>query len=211
MVKCKLNFLKKIFKLINSLIQSLFFMKKSSFFIFPVLFISVFSITSCDKSPSIGNEEELITTMNYTLTPVGGGASVLLSFKDLDGDGGSNPIVVSDTLAANTTYQGVLTLYNESVSPSENISEEIENEGTVHQFFFQNTASGVTTSYADVDTDGKPVGLLTTLSTTNAGTGTLKITLRHEPDKAATGVAAGDIANAGGETDIEVTFDVVIQ
>ena len=37
------------------------------------------------------------------------------------------------------------------------------------------------------------------------------MTLRHEPAKDASGVAAGDITNAGGETDIEVTFDVTVE
>ena len=31
------------------------------------------------------------------------------------------------------------------------------------------------------------------------------------PDKFANGVKQGNIANAGGETDIEITFDVEIQ
>ena len=37
------------------------------------------------------------------------------------------------------------------------------------------------------------------------------ITLRHEPAKTATGVSGGDITNAGGETDIEVVFDVTVE
>ena len=43
------------------------------------------------------------------------------------------------------------------------------------------------------------------------GSGTITVTLRHEPNKDAAGVSSGDIANAGGETDIEVTFNVEIQ
>ena len=34
----------------------------------------------------------------------------------------------------------------------------------------------------------------------------MTVILRHEPDKAGAGVSDGDITNAGGETDIEVTF-----
>jgi len=37
------------------------------------------------------------------------------------------------------------------------------------------------------------------------------VTLRHQPDKGAIGVSDGDITNAGGETDIEVLFDVIIE
>jgi hypothetical protein len=39
----------------------------------------------------------------------------------------------------------------------------------------------------------------------------LKITLRHEPNKKASGVVGGSITNAGGETDIEVSFDVEVK
>ena len=42
-------------------------------------------LTSCDKDdPVIPNEEELITTVNYTLTSSDGQDVVLLSFVDLD-------------------------------------------------------------------------------------------------------------------------------
>jgi len=53
--------------------------------------------------------------------------------------------------------------------------------------------------------------LANTLTTDAAGSGTITVILRHEPDKGASGVNDGDITNAGGETDIEVTFDVTVQ
>jgi hypothetical protein len=34
--------------------------------------------------------------------------------------------------------------------------------------------------------------------------------LRHLPNKSAAGVAAGDITNAGGATDAQVTYPIVI-
>ena len=66
-------------------------------------------------------------------------------------------------------------------------------------------------TYDDVDDDNNPLGVETNVSAGNAGTGTLTIILRHEPIKTASGVADGDITNAGGETDIEVQFNVVVQ
>ena len=42
------------------------------------------------------------------------------------------------------------------------------------------------------------------------GNGTITVILRHEPDKDASGVSNGDITNAGGETDIEVVFNVEV-
>ncbi|MGB0425105.1 MAG: type 1 periplasmic binding fold superfamily protein, partial [Flavobacteriales bacterium] len=84
-------------------------------------------------------------------------------------------------------------------------------EDEEHQFFFSSDLTGATTSYSDMDSNGNPVGLSSVLQTNDAETGTLTITLRHEPNKEGTGVSDGDITNAGGETDIEVTFNVDIQ
>jgi hypothetical protein len=66
-------------------------------------------------------------------------------------------------------------------------------------------------SYDDSDSNGDPVGIVTTVHTGDTGNGLLTITLRHEPDKSATGVAGGDITNAGGDTDLEVTFPVMVE
>ncbi len=174
------------------------------------LIISLFS--SCEKKePKVPNEEEVITTLTYTLTPDGGGTAVVFSFQDLDGDGGNDPVLTNGTLAANQTYTGNLVLLNEIESPAGNINEEIIAEAEDHQFFFQSSLSDVSVAYTDQDANGNPLGLATTLTTGNAGTGTLTLVLRHEPSKNATGVANGDITNAGGETDIEVTFSLDVQ
>jgi hypothetical protein len=146
----------------------------------------------------------------YTLTAPDASVAQLI-FRDTDGDGGNAPVITTDPLKANTVYTGAITLSNESVSPAEDITEEVAEEKEAHQFFLNATVSGLTISYADTDAAGRPVGLATTLSTGAAGSGILKIVLRHEPDKTASGVADGDITNAGGETDIEVDFAIVVQ
>ena len=66
-------------------------------------------------------------------------------------------------------------------------------------------------SYADSDANGNPIGLLSIFnSSSSEEEGFLIVTLRHQPDKFASGVSDGNIENAGGETDIEITFDLVI-
>lgn len=179
----------------------------------PVLLISVLLATmlSCDKDPVIPNEEELITTVTYTLSPQGGGDDVVLFFEDLDGDGGDDPTFRVDSLLANTTYTGVLLLESTVDGVTENISDEVAVEANEHQFFFASSLADLTVSYADTDSDGNPIGLVSVLTTGAAGTGTLTVTLRHEPNKSASGVADGDLTNAGGETDIEVEFAVVVE
>lgn len=194
--------------------QRLSSMKKTNLLALGMIFSLVF-IASCKKDepadPVIPNEEEVITTLNYTLTPSGGGTPVVFSFKDLDGDGGNDPVLVEGSLSANTSYSGAIELLNELESPAEDITEEVKDEATDHQFFFQTDVNGLSIDYADNDANNHPIGVETKVSTQAAGTGTLTITLRHQPDKSATGVSTGDISNAGGETDIEVTFNVEIK
>jgi hypothetical protein len=174
----------------------------------PIALLAV-SLFSCEpKDPTDPHEEELITTLNVDLEA--GGSTVTLNFQDLDGDGGDAPVITVDKLAANTTYAGSITLFNESETPAEELTAEIFDEAEEHQFFFATTGAS-TFAYADQDNDGNPVGLSFELTTGDAGMESYTITLRHEPAKTATGVSGGDITNAGGETDIEVVFDVTVE
>lgn len=180
-----------------------------------LLFVSTLVFNSCssdDNDPEPVLEEEVITTVTLTLIPVGGGTAITLESQDLDGDGPDAPIIsVSSDLASNTTYNGSIVLLNETESPAENVTEEIEELDEEHQFFFSTTSSIATFEYNDTDGDGNPIGLDFLLTTSaSAASGTLTVTLRHEPNKEANGVSDGDITNAGGETDVSVTFPVSV-
>ncbi len=161
-----------------------------------------------DDTPEPVNEEEVITTLTVTLTPQGGGTAITLQTRDLDGEGPNAPVItVSDNLAAGTTYDGTIVLLNETESPAENITEEVEAEDDEHQFFFTvESGLDITTDYSNFDGDGNPLGTEFTLSAGAASSGTFTVTLRHQPTKPNTG-----LADAGGETDISASFDVVVQ
>ena len=76
--------------------------------------------------------------------------------------------------------------------------------------FYQASSVG-TFTYGDTDKNGTPIGLAFTLKTgATATTGNITVVLRHLPDKSASGVATGDITNAGGSTDVFVTFPVKV-
>jgi hypothetical protein len=185
-----------------------FNMKKNVFLLFCLSFIFI-SCSSDDPDPV--NEEEVITTITVVLSATGQN-DVTLQSRDLDGDGPDAPVItVSGSLAPNTTYAGSITLLNETESPVEDITEEVEEEDEEHQFFFEFSGSITNIVYADQDANGNPVGLDFDLTTGATGPGTILITLRHEPNKTAQGVADGDITNAGGETDIAQSFTVSVQ
>jgi len=184
--------------------------KKIMFLALTVCFASLF--TSCGKDdPEPPNEEELITTLRYTLLPQSGGTPVVLTYTDLDGDGPETPTIEGGTLSANAQYTGSVELLNEAESPAEVITAEIQEEDDEHQFFFTSTVSGVAISYTDEDDDGNPVGLSSTLTTAAAGSGNIRIILRHKPMKSADNVSDGDITNAGGDTDIDVTLPIDVE
>jgi hypothetical protein len=145
-------------------------------------------------------------------TPHGAGTPVVFEFRDIDGDGGNAPVITVDTLTAQTEYHVVLTLTDESATPAEDITQEILDEDEDHQFFFTIAPTGLLLhAYDDMDGNGLPVGLENIFTSGNAGSGTLRLTLRHQPNKSAAGVNTGDITNAGGETDIEILFPLTVQ
>ena len=197
--------------LLLSKTNTVMFKNNKYFTLFLFALVGTLTITSCgDDDPEPPMEEELITTLNYTLTSSSGN-TFTVSFLDLDGDGGMDATIGTATLEANETYTGSIELLNESEDPAEDITEEIMEEDDVHQFFFESSVAGLSVSYSDADDDGNPLGLANTLTTGDPGSGTLTVTLRHEPDKNADGVSGGNIANAGGSTDIEVPFPVNVQ
>lgn len=174
------------------------------------LFTGVF-FTACsnDDIPAPVNEEEVITTLTATLTPDGGGNAIILKKFDFDGDGPNVPeVTVSGNLTAGATYTGNVVLLNQSVNPAENITEEVAEESNEHQFFYTSDANlDVTTEYGDTDDNGNPLGIDFTLLAGEASSGTLTITLRHEPKKPNNGT----LADAAGETDAEATFNVTVE
>lgn len=159
---------------------------------------------------TLPNEGEVITTVTLTFTPETGDA-VEWTFDDPDGDGGEDGMTTTAPLAANTTYTVVATLLDASQDPAEPIHEEVAEEAEEHQMFYVVSGANITFTYNDTDANGDPLGLEMTAVTGEASTGEVTVTLRHEPNKAGEGVAAGDPTNAGGETDVEVTFDADVE
>lgn len=176
--------------------------------------LSVFALafTSCsddDDAPQVINEEEVITTMNVMLSD--GNTVKMLTVVDVDGDGPGDPIINADNLDANTTYSGSVVFLNQLEDPAEDITVEVAEEDLEHQVFYVPSSSlNATIDYNDQDANGNPLGLDFTMTTGDASSGTLTITLIHEGDKDAPGVSEGNPTNAGGETDIEAIFDIVI-
>ena len=186
---------------------------------------------SCDSdNPEIPHEEELITTVKLTLHNESdeNTEDLVFIYSDHDGDGGEAAEITVPKLAAGTVYHGHIEFLNESeeheqgsvASPKseveddhehgDDITEEIKDEAEEHQIFYLLDPSTLATiDYAedDVDGNGNPIGLEVAIETDTAGSGKLRIVLLHEPKKP----NSGTLADAGGSTDLDVTFDFVVE
>ncbi|NJB81812.1 hypothetical protein [Wenyingzhuangia aestuarii] len=191
------------------------------------------SIISCKKDdPIVPNESELIENVTLTLTPKDGGDAVVFHWHDENGDGVIDESEKTEgSLESGKTYNAVISLNGEEDDHhdeeeeeheeegeehdhehGDDIDAEIKEEGKNHQFFYIHSISGLTITYADEDENGNPIGLETTFKTSDSYQegGAINIVLRHEPNKFAQGVASGDITNAGGENDVDITFKLGI-
>ena len=180
-------------------------MKTSAFY--ALLSIAMIGCSDDDATPEVINDEEVITTVILTLTPESGD-QVVLTTLDLDGDGPDEPVTtVVGSFSENTQYQGAVRFLNETETPAEEITDEVVEEADEHQVFYTTTEGlNITTTYLDFDSNGNPLGVSITLETGEASSGSLTVTLRHEPVKPNDG-----LDSAGGETDIATSFDVSIQ
>ncbi len=179
--------------------------------LFKVAFLATAAVfISCeDDDPQAVNEEEVITTVEYKLVnSADPNDEVTFTSTDNDGEGPNAPVLnVSGPLTAGATYTGTVEFLNELETPVEDITEEVLEEADEHEVFYVVNTADVSIAKTDTDDDGNPLGLDTTVTVGTAGAGTLTVVLRHEPNKP----NDGSLTDAGGETDVEVTFSVTVQ
>lgn len=184
-----------------------------TFFILLLLFISCGN----DDPPPLEEEEEVITEVNLTFTS-NSGEMILATAKDPDGEGPQNIEIVDEiNLSPNSEYTLSISLLN--TIANENITDEVRDEGQEHQFFFS-WNEGIFTSpvgngnidnpldpinYIDSDINGLPIGLLTSWSTGEMSSGTMRVLLKHQP-----GSKNNSSGSGTGDTDIDLTWPINI-
>ncbi len=191
---------------------------------FFVLSVMILSISACgdDDVPPVENVEEEITQVILTFTnTVDAGDVVTAEWLDADGEGGSAPTIDDIILDPTKTYSLSIELFNTLVNPAEDITEEVSEEADEHMIFFGfsetvfsdpegdgniiNRADPV--NYDDQDSNGFPLGLLTSWTTNDAAaSGTFRIVLKHQP-----GLKTATSTSADGETDVDVTFPIMVE
>ena len=128
------------------------------------------------------------------------------TYRDVDGDGG-NPPAKFDTISlqANTIYTLKVKLLDESKSPAEDITKEVKEEADEHLVVFTTTPAALLKyTYGDKDANKLPIGLEGMVLTGPAGTGKLKVQLRHQPP--VSGKVQKDGTPGPGSDDVNLDF-----
>ena len=194
-------------------------LKKVSLYL---LALVAFGFASCEsEDPEKENDGEVITDVTLKFQELNASNALVgsvLSFKASDPQGievGKTPTIQSISLAKGKKYQMTIEVTN--AIKGEDITQEILTEAAAHQFFFLGQvfdSSFFSIQYADAG--GIALGLKTTV-TVSSSTGTnnsnMRVVLRHDLNKSFPGASNPNFANfaqAGGETDLDLTFPVIL-
>jgi hypothetical protein len=91
------------------------------------------------------------------------------------------------------------------VNPNADFTEQIKGESAAHLLVYTVSTANLTVNNLNNDGNGKPFGQTANFITTVANAGTLRVVLKHNPDKNASN------PSSTGESDVDVTFPVVIR
>jgi hypothetical protein len=194
-------------------------LKKVSLYLLALL---AFGFASCEsEDPEKENEGEVITDVTLKFQELNASNALVgsvLSFKASDPQGievGKTPTVQSISLTKGKKYQMTIEVTN-SIE-GEDITKEILEEAEEHQFFFLGQvfeSNFFSIEYADAG--GIALGVKTNIivsSSTGTNNSSMRVVLRHDLNKNFPGASNPNFANfvqAGGETDLDITFPVIL-
>jgi hypothetical protein len=126
-----------------------------------MLFAGALVSCSNDLHPEKSEEEiSKITTFYIDINPIGGGVPVELKYYDKEGDG-IDPVITPSVveLQAGQAYTAEISLYNETGSSVEDLTEIIEDHQEDYMFCFNPEKTNMQISYLDKDENDLHVGL----------------------------------------------------
>ena len=190
------------------------------------LFIIIFACSK-DEDPEPAQEEEVITLVTLEVTKVGSSETTTYNFEVEGHDHGEEDHEEEEgddhgdhegehaeiELEANSSYNVSMKIFNDTDPDDiEDITLEIIEEADEHQLFYAITdeLSGFSIASASNDTkdsDGNPLFIKTTWTTTGETSGDVVGYLIHEPTSK-TGSTRNDF---GGATDFEIEFEVHVE
>jgi hypothetical protein len=166
--------------------------------------------SSCKKDdttqPPAVNPSELITTVQLLITDSATNSTIgAFSWKDIDGDGGNNPVIDTVVLQPTSTYKVSVLILDETKSPIDTVSNEVMEENLQHLLLHSfNQGSSLQFTSTDQDDNGGALGLEGILNTGGPTSGSYTLELRHYDS------AADKVSGTPFETDIQVSFPVKV-
>jgi hypothetical protein len=178
------------------------------------ILVAVILFTACKKDDHLHphDDNELITRVELKFTDAATKTTLTYTFQDKDADPKTAPEKFDKiVLNKGVTYTMSVGVFDDTKSPAKDITEEINEESDSHLFVFKtNPASLLAVSILDKDKNGLPIGLSSSAKTSaTAGTGKLNVLLKHQPVLNGAKVKTGQ--EAGGSTDIDLTFDIEVK
>jgi hypothetical protein len=169
--------------------------------LFFALLAAGLSTTGCKDDGE--TEQENITRVVLHLSSADG-FDQEFTWEDLDGDGGNAPTIPTLVLPKDKVLSCRIHVYDDTTTPVTDLTEEIEEERDEHLFTFVTSGNGLVISNLSADSKGNPFGLESTWTTGGASTGTVRVTLYHEPED------KNNASAPGGDTDYTATFPFTI-
>jgi len=182
-------------------------------FAFLATVIGTLTFSSCKKNPTPtpedAQEEYDASRIQFVLLNPEGSETTDTTTIDFNRNGVAAPNTAM--LMSNKHYRMLITLLNHGNS----VNDEVLEEGTIHQFFFIASQNNVFDyAYNDFDVNSRGIGLDGTAIISGPGTTQLKVVLRHGLDKSkpeAQSWNSTSYENAGGEDDLNISFQITAQ
>jgi hypothetical protein len=168
------------------------------------------TLSACTKDPEVSPENEQeeydaarVAYIELTEDGTETGDTTIIAFNKA-----GTPSPAHSHLTPGKRYRTIISLFYNG----KDISNEIKEDGTAHQFFFlPSLPTGITHyAYSDADENGRGIGL-DGITTIGAGTFDMKIVLRHGLDKSHSAAADWNSSNyyaAGGSDDLSLMFEI---
>jgi hypothetical protein len=126
----------------------------------PLVIVSSLLVGCGESSTGPVPAELTVTRITLALSaPFSGPQTVFIDDPDGMGPLGASAQVGSLVLQRNVPYTGTVTFENRSVTPTTNVTDQVQREASRHRVFFTVTGSGVTVEPSDVDPQGFTLGL----------------------------------------------------
>ena len=170
-------------------------------------------LSACSKEVAEEeNDNEVVTTLELHIMDRVTLNHVIYKFDDPDGFGAGSAAPVIDVirLLPNKVYDVELKLLNKTANPVQDVTAEVEEEGTDHRFYYLPAAgSNITVNNFSNDSNGVPVGIMSTWTTGAKANGKIRILLRHYPNGSK--ATEDPFDSPKSSTDVDTEFNTVVE